>query len=85
MKLSISTIRIFVAQTDSCSALTNLNDVLVLGELVTSLKSNVKLLSGEFGPTDSTVLRYSLAISELSEWIDILVKAYTPNGTPHPE
>ena len=66
---SISTIKIFLDNTNESKAPELISDKEYLEHLVSDLKNDHKEMFQDFGEEDETVKKYFVAINEIRDWI----------------
>ena len=66
---SISTIKIFLDNTNESKAPELMFDTEYLTHLVNDLKADHKQMFDDFGANDETVKKYFVAINEIRDWI----------------
>ena len=69
---SISTIKIYLENTNESKAFELLNNKKYLTQLVTDLKSDHTMMWKDFGDSDETVKEYFVAINDIKDWINVL-------------
>jgi len=69
---SISTIKIFLDNTNESKAMELMYDKEYLQHLMQDLISDYRIMFIDFGDTDETVKKYFVAINDIKDWINVL-------------